>query len=121
MSIFNHYMNNHFGSCRLLVTGYDLCRNRDVKAYVIPGRADCIGLTDGTDAWIAPLTAGSSIFHGVDLRKLVGSLFAGENPAIMHAPRPKGARRAPIVLEPGETRVSQPANNEPSRRRHVRV
>src|SRR3954463_522104 len=56
---FNHYLNAHFqqGECRLIAHARDECRQRDVRLYAIPGFWDVVGVTDGTDAWIAPAAA----------------------------------------------------------------
>ena len=57
MASFNHYFANHFSSCRLLAKAYDHCRLRDVKIYQVPGHIEFVGVTDGTDCWIAPVSA----------------------------------------------------------------
>ena len=125
MSRFNAYFANHFAACRLLATGYDQHRLRHVKAYLVPGYQDEIGMTDGTDCWIAPVTSGFSIFKDVDLRKLVNSVFAGENPPVAQAAGPR--RRVTLDDEPAqaaprrrrviEEEPHQPEQPMPRRRR----
>lgn len=57
---FNAFMLSHFktAGCRLIARAHDECRNRDVTLYALPGYWDVVGVSDGTDAWIAPASAG---------------------------------------------------------------
>ena len=41
----------------LLANARDEHRNRDVRLYLMPGEFDTVGVTDGTDAWVAPVIA----------------------------------------------------------------
>lgn len=75
MNRFNAYMNNHFAGCKLLAESWDDSRKRDVRMYVVPGFVDCIGITDGTDSWISPVSA--SCFS-VNIERQMRDLFAGD-------------------------------------------
>lgn len=75
MNRFNAYFANHFGGCRQLADAYDHCRNRAVKLYQIPGIADCIGVTDTVDCWIAPVS--ESLFT-VNITRLLKDLQEGK-------------------------------------------
>ncbi len=70
MNRWNHHFENHFGSCVLL----DNCRDRAVKLYALPGEFDLVGVTDGTDAWVAPVIADP---FSVKVARLLGDLRAG--------------------------------------------
>ena len=54
---FKHYMTSHYAGCRLVARGFDPHRERDVRMYQIPGTMEVLGVDDGTDRWIAPLTS----------------------------------------------------------------
>lgn len=75
MSRYNHLFANHFGSCRLLKVGRDPHRERDVKIYAIPGEFDVVGISDGTDSWVAPVATGFL----EDVRKILVRIQAGED------------------------------------------
>lgn len=57
MANFKLYMNSNYAGCRLVATGYDPHRKRDVRMYQIPGEPEALGVSDGTDRWIAPLSS----------------------------------------------------------------
>lgn len=66
MNRYNGYMGNHFRDLPLLVEGHDPHRDRKVLVKVIPGDFSIVGVTDGVDAWIAPLSvAPSALFDRV--------------------------------------------------------
>lgn len=93
MNRFNEYMANHFGSCKLLAHADDLHRNRKVKIYAIPGWWDVVGVTDGVEAWIAPVSP--SLFS-VNVTRLIEDMHAGRP-----LPKPEAAaetRRRRVVL-----------------------
>jgi hypothetical protein len=114
MGLFTPYLNTHFrsGGCRLIARAYDKCRERRVQLYAIPGHYDCVGVSDGTDAWVAPASAG--LFFGTssgDCADIMRRLQAGEPlppipdwPADVReeepAPRPRAQRR--VALEEAE-------------------
>lgn len=127
------YMNNHFGSCTVLAHARDHCRERDVKICLIPGEADAVGITDGTDAWIAPVSADC---FSVNVQRLMEDLRAGRFVrAETYAPRRE--RKQPITLPaadpppdgpggprrraepPAEASAAAAPENAPRRRRHV--
>lgn len=81
MGLYNHLFATHFkgSGCRLIARAYDKCRNRRVELFAIPGYHDRVGVSDGTDSWIAPATAG--LFFGTstgDCADLMRRLQAGE-------------------------------------------
>lgn len=93
MNRFNEYMANHFGSCKLLAYAQDLHRNRKVKIYLVPGHVDVCGVTDGVDAWVAPV---SPNLFSVNVSRLYEDLAAGKT-----LPKPDsvdGARRPRVAL-----------------------
>lgn len=120
MSRFNTYLNTHFksGGCRLIARAHDRCRDRPVTLHAIPGFWDCVGVSDGTDAWIAPASAG--LFFGTatgDCADLMRRLQAGEElPPVPDAPPP---RRARVRLET-DPQPAAPAA-QPARRERVRL
>lgn len=70
-------INSHFSTCRLLAEAYDPYRKREVKLYALPGEFSYVGVSDSTDAWVAPASA--SIFS-VDVVRLLDKIRAGEDP-----------------------------------------
>lgn len=100
MNRYNEFMNSHFRSCRLIANARDNCRNRDVQLYALPGYWDVVGVTDGTDAWIAPASAG--LFFGTatgDCAEIMRRLKAGEEPLPVPALRKP---RVHLEEEPSE-------------------
>lgn len=94
MNRFNEFMGSHFKSsgCRLIARARDTCRNRDVSIFALPGYWDVVGVSDGTDAWVAPASAG--VFFGTatgDCADLMKRLKAGEAlpvpPPLIQRPR----------------------------------
>lgn len=114
MNRFNEFMNSHFqySGCRLIANAYDTCRNRKVKIYAMPGYFDVVGVTDGTDSWVAPASAG--LFFGTasgDCADLMRRLKAGQPlPPVPDAPssRPR-------------VRLDDPQPPTPARRQRVRI
>lgn len=104
MANFKTYINSGFSACTLLAYARDHCRNRDVRIFLIPGHDDCVGISDGVDAWIAPTRA--DVFS-VNVERLIADLRAGrpQKPVPLSAPRR-------TLLDPGP---SEP----PLRRRQV--
>lgn len=74
---YKHHLTSHWAGCRLLAETRDHCRKRDVRLYLIPGEFDHIGVTDGTDAWVAPANVHS--LFGVDVRVLLQRIRSGED------------------------------------------
>lgn len=108
MSRFNSYFANDFRACRLLAYAHDHCRDREVRLYQIPGEMECVGVTDGTDSWIAP--AVESIFS-VNVKQLLRDIFDGKQ---IPAPTKPVARGGRVKLE-------DPEPDPPLRPRRVRL
>lgn len=94
MANWKTYMANHFGSCLVLAHARDNCRQRDVKICAIPGEVEAVGITDGTDAWIAPVTADC---FSVNVRRLMDDLHAGKF-VRAEAYAPRRERKQPITM-----------------------
>lgn len=107
MANWKTYMNSDFAGCRLLAYAHDLCRNRDVRLYLIPGEWDAVGVTDGVDRWIAPAVRD---IMSVDIPDLLKRLQAGET-----LPKPE-----PFTL-PRRKRESLAPDEEPQPRKRTRV
>lgn len=71
---YNRHFENHFGSCVLLAKTHDPYRDRDVQLRLIPGEFDVVGVTDGTDAWVAPVS-GDPFSLGIS--RIIESVRAG--------------------------------------------
>jgi hypothetical protein len=113
---YNKHFANHFSSCRLLATGHDPHRNRDVQVRQLPGEFDVVGVTDGVDAWVAPITvAPSPLFDRV--RKAFADIRAGLSPKVTESESPKVHRR-PLTLPPPASQ-QQPQQPEARIRRRV--
>lgn len=108
MSRYNHHFQNHFSSCVLLARAFDPHRNRNVELRMLPGQFDVVGVTDGTDAWIAPVV--SDPFR-VNIARLIEDARNGKKPEI-RKPRIR-------VLAPAEEAQPQPQTTT-RRRIHVR-
>lgn len=81
---YNHHLQNHFGSCLLLARAHDAHRGRDVQLRALPGEFDVVGVTDGTDAWLAPATCRP---FGVDVAALLQRVRDGTHTAPRGRPR----------------------------------
>lgn len=57
MANFKHYFMNDFAGCRLIAKAFDQHRHREVSIYLLPGQFEYVGVSDGTDKWIAPVIA----------------------------------------------------------------
>lgn len=68
-------INTGFASCTLLAYARDHCRERDVRLYLLPETDSCVGVADGTDAWIAPVSA--SVFS-VNVERIIADFRAGK-------------------------------------------
>ena len=96
--MFNQYLNAHFqqGECRLIANAYDDCRNREVRLYALPGHWDVVGVTDGTDAWIAPAIAAPFFRTATgNVAEIMRRLQHGEEPL----PVPAAPRRRAYIDE----------------------
>lgn len=89
MPNYKHYMNHGFAGCRLLAESYDPYRDRPVKLYLMPSIPDAVGVTDGTDSWIAPMVA--DIFR-VNIVDIVRRIESGEDVPVVRSSLQKRAR-----------------------------
>lgn len=102
---FKHHINSHFSGCVCLAQTRDECRDRTVHVYALPGEFDLVGVSDGTDAWVAPVVADP---FSVNVKRLLEDHAKG----VLHN-RPR--KRPPDTLM-GE----QPSSSVPAGRvRHV--
>jgi hypothetical protein len=53
---YNHHLQNHFKSCRLLKRGRDPHRERDVEYRLLPGEFEVVGIFDGVDSFVAQVS-----------------------------------------------------------------
>lgn len=108
---YNHHFANHFGSCLLLAHARDPHRERDVQLRMLPGEFEVVGVTDGTDAWIAPV-AGDPF--GVGIKRILDGVREGRMPS----PQPLGARkpRRALTTRPAPEQGPPQAIPEPTPR-----
>lgn len=92
---YNRYFANHFRDCRLLVTGHDPHRQRQVEVRLIPGEWDVVGVSDGIDAWVAPVVVASPLFDKA--RVVMADIRAGKDP------KPMEARRRVLIQDEDQT------------------
>lgn len=127
---FNQYFANHFGGCLLLTTTYDPHRQRKVELRMIPGEFTFVGVTDGTDCWIAPVisdpfSAGvGRILEGIKNGKMPGQQRPQRHtvyvaPEELPQEAPQKTRRAVVVAPEGQSPT--PAETNARRRVHVRA
>lgn len=74
MASWKPYIEQHFSSCKHIASSYDHCRQRDVKIFLVPGEFTHVGVSDGTDAWIAPVAADP---FSVNIRTVISSVIDG--------------------------------------------
>lgn len=107
---YKHHINSHFGSCRLLAETLDKHRNRKVKLFMMPGEFNHVGVSDGTDAWIAP--AISTVF-AVDVCAILAKIREGQDVPVQ--------RDLFVEEQPGRQRrrlaQTEPQPTVPTRRR----
>ena len=77
---FKHHISNGFTSCRLLAKTFDIYRHRAVKVFALPGEFEFVGVSDGTDNWVAPVSINP---FSCNVREILGKIQAGENPAVV--------------------------------------
>lgn len=128
MGKFTTFINTHFqgSGCRLIARAFDECRQRRVTLHAIPGYYDCVGVSDGTDAWIAPASAGLFMKTATgDCADIMRRLQVGEElPPVPDFPGPKRGRVALEDPEPQPRPRSRVAIADetpivPRRTRHV--
>jgi len=88
---YRNWINSHFDSCRLLANAYDEHRNRSVRVFMMPGIFDVVGVSDGVDAWVAPVIIDP---FSVSVKRILDDIQAGKDPAV----ESKGRRRVQLVL-----------------------
>lgn len=93
MARFNEYFKNHWEGCRLLAEARDNHRNRDVRIYMVPGEFDIVGVSDGTDAWVAPVAIDP---FSVSVKRILEDIREGKDPRAVIAPK----RRRINITEP---------------------
>lgn len=98
MNRFNAYFVNHFSNCTTLVEGYDPHRDRKVLIKIIPGDFSIVGVTDGVDAWVAPLSVAPSELFDLVRKAMEEYLKTSKVPAASSL-----SRRRPLTLPPPET------------------
>jgi hypothetical protein len=100
VSRFNVYMSQRFEGCRCIANARDPHRGRDVKVYAVPGEFDLVGVSDGTDVWIAPVAADP---FSVSVKRIMEIIKEGG------VPPPIARQRHRIVVAP---EVTIPAKKE---------
>lgn len=88
---FNKLLGSHFAGCLVLARARDVYRNRDVTVHMIPGDFSIVGVSDGVEAWIAPVVVNP---FSVNVKKLLEDVQAGKP---LTAPEPLLRRRPPPV------------------------
>lgn len=100
---YNHHIQAHFGACVLLAKAHDPHRARDVRVHALPGEFDVVGISDGTDAWVAPAVCRP---FGVDTVRLLAQLrdtgMSPRSARVRHtlttdAPAPTGKPRRRVL------------------------
>lgn len=124
MPDYKHYMNNGMRGCRLIAYKHDPHRNRDVRAFAVPGQFDAVILTDGVDSWVCPAMKGHPYFG--DYWDLLQKIANGEpiptpTPPVRRA-RIRPAEDAPAEPEPARRRQRvQAVEHQPRRERHAAI
>lgn len=77
---YNDDMKHHFDGRRLLAEAFDMHRNREVRIYMLDGTWEYVGVTDGVDAWIAPVVAEP---FSVNLQRIFDAIRDGKNPQVV--------------------------------------
>lgn len=74
---FNYEMSTHFRDCTLIAEAYDSHRERFVTLHILPGNEECVGITDGTDAWLCPVVVDA---FGINIAKARSDVRDGKPP-----------------------------------------
>lgn len=104
----------------LLANARDEHRDRDVRLYLMPGEFDTVGVTDGTDAWVAPVIADP---FSVNIARLMQDVRDGK----IIKPNEASRKRHRILILPPDpeprARVKIASSSEPtaSARRRINV
>lgn len=110
MAKFNRYMESHFAGCRQLAKTRDVFRERDVQVFMIPGDFEMVGVTDGTDAWVAPVIADP---FRVNVARILRDIRDGKDPVLEVSQRRRVLQR-PEPPPPTEVRARRTLNREPA-------
>jgi len=100
----------------LLANARDEHRNRDVRLYLMPGEFDTVGVTDGTDAWVAPVIADPFSVNIIQIMKDVR-----DGKIIKPNEVPRKRHRIIISAEVSSRRVIMNHPDAPTRRRIINV
>jgi hypothetical protein len=92
---YRNFINSHFDGCRLLANAYDEHRNRAVRIFMMPGQFDVVGVSDGTDSWVAPVIADP---FSVSVKRILDDIQAGKDPVV----ETKGRRRVQLLQQAQE-------------------
>jgi hypothetical protein len=71
------YISSKFSGCRHIASARDPHRGRDVKLYAVPGEFEHVGVSDGTDCWIAPV---ATSFVETTCRRQLDLILLGKEP-----------------------------------------
>lgn len=94
----------------LLANARDEHRNRDVRLYLMPGEFETVGVTDGTDAWVAPVIADP---FSVNIARLMQDVREGKIIRPNEVPRkrhriifnPQPGPQAELIAKPTRVRI----------------
>lgn len=76
MSDYKYHISHAFGACRHVANARDPHRERDVKLFHIPGDFTVVGISDGTDNWISPITVDP---FSVGIARIFDDIRAGKS------------------------------------------
>lgn len=120
---YKSWISSHFGACMHIATTFDPHRKRQVRVYALPGEFENVGISDGTDAWIAPVIANPFAGQGVDVKAIIGQIregtFKGPVTGAMERLSSSGRRRILIGDPPPPAAVEAPVAPASTRRRIV--
>lgn len=71
---YNRLFESHFQGCLRLAGYQDPHRKREVGVFMIPGDHSMVGISDGVDAWVAPV---NTTVAGINLSELLEAVRAG--------------------------------------------
>jgi len=99
VSKYNRFLESQFSGCRLLAHAVDNCRNRQVRVYALPGEFSIVGVSDGVDAWLAPVIADP---FSVNVGRLLDRLRAGEDIKVEPLPSKRPRILVQVPTQPKE-------------------
>lgn len=110
-SSLKYHLNSRFRTCHRIAKAFDLCRNRDVTLYLIPGRFDLVGVDDTVDVWMAPVAADP---FSVNIKRIVADIQAGKP---LHEIEVVSKRKSVDRTQLSVLLGSQPSADEPPSRK----